>query len=60
MKVQVLNGSGEVIWSYDHETLEGFTSTAYLEDGTQHQIVTALEVAHQQATGEQALSEDIN
>ena len=60
MKVQVLNDSGEILWSYDHETLEGFTSTAYLTDGTQQQIVTALEIAHQQAAGELALSKDVD
>lgn len=58
MKVQVLNDSGEILWSYDHQVREGFTSTQYLKDGTQNQIVTALEMAHQQATGEQVLAEE--
>ncbi|MDY3570237.1 Rrf2 family transcriptional regulator [Enterobacter hormaechei] len=58
MKALIVNDSGGVLWSYDHESQKGFTSTSYLKDGTQRKIIATLEIAHQQATGEQGSSED--
>ncbi|CRL43695.1 hypothetical protein SGGMMB4_05246 [Sodalis glossinidius str. 'morsitans'] len=51
MKVSV-ETKGEVIWFSDTDKGEGLAALGYLRDGTQDQIITALEEALIQAKGE--------
>jgi len=52
MKVQIVDGSGGVIWSRGREDQSFFTSRAYAQDGTLSEIISALEDALEQAKGE--------
>lgn len=51
MKITI-ERDNEVIWMRDNETLEGIACTSYIKDGTQHEIIAALEDALSQAKGE--------
>jgi len=50
----------EVIWMRDNVNLKGITSMSYLKDGTQQEIIAALEDALFQAKGQAGLSENID
>ncbi|SHG32270.1 hypothetical protein SAMN05428958_101707 [Pantoea sesami] len=51
MKITI-ERDNEVIWMLDNVTLEGVACTSYIKDGTQHEIIAALEDALSQAKGE--------
>jgi hypothetical protein len=44
MKVECKDECGGVLWSFDHVNQENITSLTYLRDGTQQEIITALEL----------------
>ncbi|MEN3259081.1 hypothetical protein AAH678_30310 [Sodalis endosymbiont of Spalangia cameroni] len=52
MKVSI-ETEGEIIWFRDTDKGEGLAALGYLRDGTQNQIIAALEEALTQAKGEQ-------
>lgn len=56
MKVSI-ERNGEIIWYRNDKNQTGMTSTAYLKDGTQEEIVSALEMALYQAKGEAGITE---
>jgi hypothetical protein len=51
MKV-IIEHEGSVIWGRDTESNQGIACTAYTKDGTQEKIISALELALEQAKGE--------
>lgn len=51
MKIQVLNDADELVW--ERSPNAGMTSSSYLHDGTQQQIINALSEALEQAEGQQ-------
>lgn len=58
LRVKVLiERNGETIWYRNDKDKTGMTSTAYLKDGTQKEIVSALEMALAQAKGESGITE---
>lgn len=59
MKVSI-EVNGEVIWYRDSKTLEGMASLGYLKDGTQQQIIAALEDALFQAKGQMLLPDYVD
>jgi hypothetical protein len=56
MEVQVTNDSGAVIWARGNE--KGISCRAYLTDGTQQAIITALQSALEQAQAELGLLDE--
>ncbi|WP_241575023.1 Rrf2 family transcriptional regulator [Rosenbergiella nectarea] len=56
MKVSI-ERNGEIIWFRNDKNQTGMTSTAYLKDGTQEEIVSALKMALNQAKGEAGITE---
>lgn len=59
MEVSIIDG-GKVIWMRNGVTQEGVASIQYLKDGTQQNIIAALEEALFQAKGQLMLSDNVN
>lgn len=59
MKVSI-ESNGEVIWYIDTDKREGMTSRGYIADGTQKQIISALEGALHQANGEMLCGDSVS
>ncbi|MBS4566609.1 Rrf2 family transcriptional regulator [Klebsiella pneumoniae] len=59
MKVAI-EVNGEVIWYRDSEKQEGMASLGYLKDGTQQEIIAALEEALFQAKGQMLLPDYVD
>lgn len=62
MRVEIRDDSGELIWVAWRNAggSGGLTCSTYRTDGTLKHVVSALEVARQQAVGELAVSHDVD
>lgn len=61
MRVTVTTPEGKVVWAHGvarNGNRSGIACTAYLSDGTQKQIISALELALNQAKGEISTFDD--